>query len=325
MALSGDGNTLAVGAVNEDSAGKGVNPAIEGQGDGHQFGRGLRLYAHRRGLETAGVSEGFQHRRRLPIRQRTVPQQRRQPAGGGLDRGSQFGEGINGNQNDTSMPGAGSGLYFCARRRELVAAGLRKILQYRRAGGGLSIRVLRFAQQRRQHAGRGADQRSQQRHGRSTATRPKKSAPDSGAVFVSRATATTGRSRLTSSRGTRRTRGVLFGYSVGLSGNGDTMAVGTYDEERGRGAVYAFTRKNGKMGAANAPDRGECRAPAIRWDARSASAMTATPSSPARSTKTPSCPAFSRPSAGAHDEADDTSSGAAYVWVRKDGKWSQQA
>src|SRR5260370_39879369 len=38
-------------------------------------------------------------------------------------------------------------------------------------------------------------------------------------------------------------RGALFGYSVGLSGNGDTMAVGTYDEDRGKGAVYIFTRK----------------------------------------------------------------------------------
>jgi hypothetical protein len=31
------------------------------------------------------------------------------------------------------------------------------------------------------------------------------------------------------------------------------------------------------------------------------------------------------PDAGAHDEADDASAGAAYVFVRKDGKWSQQA
>jgi len=36
-------------------------------------------------------------------------------------------------------------------------------------------------------------------------------------------------------------------------------------------------------------------------------------------------PGIQPPDAGANDEPTDTSSGAAYVFVRKDGKWSQQA
>ena len=38
---------------------------------------------------------------------------------------------------------------------------------------------------------------------------------------------------------------VLFGYSIGLSGNGDTLAVAEYDADRGKGALYVLTRSGG--------------------------------------------------------------------------------
>ncbi len=38
---------------------------------------------------------------------------------------------------------------------------------------------------------------------------------------------------------------VLFGYSIGLSGNGDTLAVAEYDADRGKGALYVLTRTGG--------------------------------------------------------------------------------
>jgi len=31
---------------------------------------------------------------------------------------------------------------------------------------------------------------------------------------------------------------VLFGYAIGISGNGDTLAVAEYDADRGKGALY---------------------------------------------------------------------------------------
>src|SRR5438094_6488884 len=37
-------------------------------------------------------------------------------------------------------------------------------------------------------------------------------------------------------------RNIMYGYSVSLSANGDTMAVGEYDADRGRGALYVLTR-----------------------------------------------------------------------------------
>ena len=38
---------------------------------------------------------------------------------------------------------------------------------------------------------------------------------------------------------------VLFGYSIGLSANGDTLAVAEYDADRGKGALYVLTRSGG--------------------------------------------------------------------------------
>ena len=39
--------------------------------------------------------------------------------------------------------------------------------------------------------------------------------------------------------------GVLFGYSIGLSGNGDTLAVAEFDADRGKGALYVLARSGG--------------------------------------------------------------------------------
>ena len=79
---------------------------------------------------------------------------------------------------------------------------------------------------------------------------------------------------------------VLFGYSIGLSGNGDTLAVAEYDADRGKGALYVLTRTGGvwshqaRIQADNA-ENGRTRS-GIRWP----SARTATPSRRARPTRT---------------------------------------
>ena len=58
-----------------------------------------------------------------------------------------------------------------------------------------------------------------------------------------------------------RARFTLFGYSVGLSGNGDTLGVGAYDDDEGRrGAVYVFTHNSRNLVAANACHGHEGRA-----------------------------------------------------------------
>jgi hypothetical protein len=119
-------------------------------------------------------------------------------------------------------------------------------------------------------------------------------------------------------------RGALFGYSVGLSDDGNTMAVGAYDEDGGRGAIYIFTRNGAawaqqtRMQASNA-ERGDslgCSL-AISGDGNTVLAGAFDEDSPLTG--------IQPPDAGANDEAKDTSTGAAYVFVRNGTKWTQQA
>ena len=150
------------------------------------------------------------------------------------------------------------------------------------------------------------------------------SAPDSGAVFVLGRDGDAWTQQAYVKPWNTTQRGVLFGYSVGLSRDGDTMGVGTYDEDRGRGAVYVFTRKNRnwaqqmRLTASNAEpgDSLGCSL-AISDDGNTIVA--------GAFDEDAILPGIPPPDAGANDAGDDTSSGAAYVFVRKDGKWSQQA
>jgi hypothetical protein len=149
-------------------------------------------------------------------------------------------------------------------------------------------------------------------------------APDSGAVYVFTHSGDTWAQQAYVKPWNTVTRGVLFGYSVGLSGNGDTLGVGTYDEDGGRGAVYVFTRNNGKwsqqmrLQGANA-ERGDSLGCSIGVSDDGNTIVSGAFDEDAI------LPGLQPPTAGANDEADDASAGAAYVWVRKDGKWSQQA
>ncbi|MEK7215596.1 MAG: integrin, partial [Chloroflexota bacterium] len=70
------------------------------------------------------------------------------------------------------------------------------------------------------------------------------SADSSGAAYVfTRSGSTWSQQAYVKSSATRRN--VLFGYSVALNARGDTLAVGEYDTDRGKGAIYVFTRSAG--------------------------------------------------------------------------------
>jgi hypothetical protein len=109
-----------------------------------------------------------------------------------------------------------------------------------------------------------------------------------------------------------------------LSDDGNTMAAGAYDEQDGRGALYVFNRTGGtwaqqtRLQGSNAErqDSLGCSL-AISGDGNTLVGG-----------------AFDEdailsgvigPHDGANDEPSDTSTGTAYVFVREDGKWSQEA
>ena len=323
IALSADGNTLAVGAVNEDGAGKGVNPVNKGKemvtnsGAVYVFARTAAGWKQQAYLKASNSGEGYQFGNALSL-----------SSDGNLLAVGSIGEassavGINSNQNDTSMPGSGA-VYVFARQGGAWAQ--QAYVKSSNTGGpvvgyqfGYSVSL----------SSDGSTLAVGETSDPSNATgingdQKNTSAPDAGAVFVFGRDGDAWTQQAYVKPWNTTQRGVLFGYSVGLSGNGDTMAVGTYDENRGRGAVYAFTRNNGKW------------AQEMRMTASNAEAGDSLGCSIAISDdgNTIVSGAFDEdailsgiqpPNAGADDEPTDTSSGAAYVFVRKDGKWSQQA
>ena len=113
----------------------------------------------------------------------------------------------------------------------------------------------------------------------------------------------------------------LFGYGIGLSADGNTLAVGASDE--GPGVVYAFVRtgtvwaKQGRLTAINAED-----GDALGWSvAISGDGNTIVAGANDEDSLLTGVPANDL---GGNDRARDTSSGAAYVFVRSGTEWKQQ-
>jgi hypothetical protein len=321
VALSGDGNTLAVGATNEDSAAKGVNSTAKGtatnSGAVYVYTRTAAGWKQQAYLKASNAAEGAQFGIALSLTN-----------DGNLLAVSATGEasaakGVNGDQKDTSMEGAGAVYIFA---RSGAAWAQQAYLKASNTGGpdvgyqfGYSVSLSSDGStlavgSTSEPSGIGGINANETDTG----------APDSGAVYVFTHSGSDWAQQAHVKPWNTVTRGVLFGYSVGLSGNGDTLGVGTYDEQQGRGAVYVFTRNNGKwaqqmrMQGANA-EAGDSLGCALAISDDGNTIVAGAFDEDAILT------GIQPPDAGAHDEADDASAGAAYVFVRKDGKWSQQA
>ena len=323
VALSGDGNTLAVSAIDEDGAGKGVNPVVKGKevvtnsGAVYVYTRTPAGWKQQTYLKASNTAEGYLFGNALSL-----------SYDGNLLAVGSIGEassatGINGNQNDNSMPGAGA-VYVFARKNGTWSQ--QAYVKSSNTGGpvvgyqfGYSV-VL---------SSDGSTLAVGQTSDPSNATgingdQKNTSAPDSGAVFAFARDGDNWTQQAYVKPWNTTQRGVLFGYSVGLSGDGNTMAVGTYDEDRGRGAVYAFVRKDGKWAqqmrlvASNA-EPGDSLGCSIGISDDGNTIVAGAFDEDAI------LPGIQPPNAGANDEPTDTSSGAAYVFVRKDGKWAQQS
>jgi hypothetical protein len=116
----------------------------------------------------------------------------------------------------------------------------------------------------------------------------------------------------------------LFGYSLALDRTGGTLAAGAYDEDGGKGAIHMFTRsgttwaEQARFQASNA-ERGDSMgaATSISDDGATVAAGSLDEDNLQ--------PGVQPPTAGAADQASDTSAGAAYVFVRGTGAWAQHA
>jgi hypothetical protein len=133
----------------------------------------------------------------------------------------------------------------------------------------------------------------------------------------------------------------LFGYSVGLSADGNTLAVGSYDEAGssnvingpednnapGTGAVLVFTRSGASWSRqaylkASTQDRADSLG---AWVAISDDGNTVAAGAPDEDSLTTGINTVETGHSGRIGTLDDISVGAAYVFVRSGGTWSQQA
>ena len=176
--LSGDGNTLAVGAPHEASGANGING---NQRDNSVFDAGA-VYVFTRArqrLGAAGLRQGVEpadERRVRPLPSRSAPTATRWPSPPYWE--SSNAKGINGNQKDDSIPQAGAVYVFTRRGAAWSQQAYVKASNTGEAGTadafgeGDQFGVLAGAERRRQHAGGGRADRRQRGAAASTATRP---------------------------------------------------------------------------------------------------------------------------------------------------------
>src|SRR6266436_3505967 len=253
VALSGDGNTMAVGTTGEDSSATGVNgnqadTSMAGSGAVYVFTRSGTAWSQQAYVKASNTGE--------------------------KEDGDQFGYSV-------ALSSDGNTLATGAIAERSAATGIN------------------------------GDQSSN-------------AADGSGAVYVFARSGATWSQQAYVKPWNTTVRGGLFGYSVGLSGNGDTMAVGTYDEDRGRGAAYIFARtgatwsQQNRLTTSNAEpgDSLGCSI-AISDDGNTVVAGAFDEDSILRG--------IQPPNEGSNDAASDVSTGAAYVFVRNGTAWTQQA
>src|ERR1700688_649969 len=213
IALSADGNTLAVSATAEGSAAKGVNGVSKDRainsGAVCVYTRDSKGWRQQAYLKASNTEEGAQFGNSLTL-----------SADGNLLAVGASGEassdtGINGNQSDRSMPGAGAVYVFA---RAGAAWSQQAYLKSSSTGGPDVGYQFGYAVSLSSDGSTLAV---------SETSDPSNATGTSGDTWSQQAYIKPWNTT---------TANLLFGYSVGLNGNGDTLGVGAYNDEGRRGA-----------------------------------------------------------------------------------------
>jgi hypothetical protein len=340
LAMSGDGNTLAVGAPYESSAAKGIN----GNQDDHSLyssgavyvfvraGGGWRQQAY---IKASNPGQSYRFGQVVSLSQ-----------DGDTLAVSAFYEasaakGINGDQNDKSIPQAGAVYVFTRTGTTWAQQAYIKASNTGEKGTaaqpdegdqfGFSMSLsadgntLAVGAISEDSGAKGID-----------GDQNDNSQQSSGAVYVF----TRSRNNWSQQayiKASNTDAGDLFGYAVGLSGDGNTLAVSAYDEDssareingvmdrnrRGSGAIYVFTRtgstwaQTAYLKASNAENGDSLGYDlAISHDGNTIAAGSGDEDCYAAGINPPGCD---------NDFRTDTSAGAVYVFVRNGNTWTQQA
>jgi hypothetical protein len=324
-AISDDGNTIAIGAPHENSGAKGING---NQNDKSVYSSGAVYVYTRRGT--------------------TVTQQayiKASTPGDGANFGSTVvlsrdgntlavaayyessaATGVNGNQSDRSIPEAGAVYIFVRRGTTWSQQAYIKASNTGNAAAGdnfaegdqFGYSISLSSDGNTLAVGAiGEDSGAMGVNG----DQADNSANQSGAAYVFTRTGSTW-SQQAYIKSSMTRANVLFGYSIGVSANGDTLAVAEYDADRGKGALYVLTRTGGmwshqaRLQASNAENGDSLGySMAISDDGNTIAAGAADEDCLIPGINPKGCD---------KDQPMDNSSGAAYVFVRNGTTWSEQ-
>jgi hypothetical protein len=340
VALSGDGNTLAVSAPYESSGAKGVNGD---QNDNSVYSSGaVYVFVQKNGAwsqqayikpSNPGLSYRFGHVVSLSQDGNTLAVSAHFEASAA--------KGINGDQNDRSIPQAGAVYVFTrtgttwSQQAYIKASntGEKGVGKQPSKGDQFGFSIGLSADGNTLAVGAiSEDSGAKGING----DQNDNSQVSSGAVYVFARTGTTW-SQQAYVKASNPDANNLFGYSVGLSADGNTLAASAYDEggisrqingpqekgRRGSGAIYVFTRtgtnwaQTAYLKASNAePEDSLGYSIAISQDGNTVVGGAADEDCFAAGINPPGCD---------NDYRTDTSTGAVYVFVRSGDTWTQQA
>jgi len=341
LSLSGDAGTLAVGAPYESSAAKGINgnqndTSLFSSGAVYVFTRVNNAWTQQAYIKASNPGQGYKFGHFVSLSQ----------DGNTLAVSAYFeasaAKGINGNQNDKSIPQAGAVYVFTrsgttwSQQAYIKASntGEKGTANVPDEGDQFGFSIALSADGNTLAAGAiSEDSGAKGING----DQNDNSQQSSGAVYVF--TRTGGMwSQQAYVKASNTDAMDLFGYAVGLSADGNTLAVSAYDEDssareingvmdkgrRGSGAIFVFTRtgvtwaQTAYLKASNA-ENGD----SLGYDM----AISQDGNTIVGGAGDEDCFAagVNPPEKCDNDFRTDTSTGAVYVFVRNGGTWNQQA
>jgi FG-GAP repeat len=326
VAVSADGITMAIGAPHESSGAKGINgnqndTSAYDAGAVYVFtrtGSGWTQQAYVKASNTRPGAE-FGHSVALSADGNTMAVSAYFESSGA--------KGINGNQADDSIPQAGAVYVFMRRGTTWSQQSYIKASNTGEAGvgdqfaegdqfgfslalsGDGNTLVAGATGEDSKAAGINGDQSDNSMNG-------------AGAVYVFTRTGTAW-SQQAYIKSSVPAPNVLFGYAVALNSTGDTMVASSYDDDRGKGAMYVFTRNGSTWSQqarlqASIAERGDSFGVAI--------SLSNDGNTLAVGSHDEDCLATGvNPKGCDNDQPSDTSAGAAVVFVRTGNTWTEQA
>jgi hypothetical protein len=340
VALSGDGNTLAVGAEMEGSAAAGINGnqadnAADAAGAVYVFARSGGGWSQQAYIKASNPGSNDQFGAALAL----------SADGNTLAVAAQFEDsaatGTNRNQADNSMSESGAVYVFTRAGGKWSQQAYVKASNTGEQDDGDTFGYAVALSDDGNTLAVGAPGEDSRPNG-SAGNQADNSAQGAGAVYVfTRSGAAWSQQAYVKSGNPVRPDDDLFGYAVGLSADGSTLAVGAFDEgggakaingpEDGRlngsGAAYVFTR-SGRTWSRQAYLKSPTQDPADSmgtWITISDDGNTVVTGALDEDTLTPGINVVQSGHSGAVDAPDDLSAGAAWAFTRSGTTWSEQA